>query len=134
MTSQANSRKTASNIKKKILIVDDDEAILEAVSLVLESEGYVTETTFKGEETFSKIIKFQPNVILLDVLMSGKDGREICKSLKADQELKKIPVIMISAHPTADKGAEEAGADGFISKPFDTQDLLKAIESQLSNV
>ncbi len=85
----------------KVLVVDDDEGILDAVSLILEEEGFVVETTVKGEETLAKVSSFNPDVILLDVLMSGNDGRHICKKLKHTDALKKIPVIMTSAHPTA---------------------------------
>lgn len=112
---------------KKILIVDDDESILDAISLVLEDEGYLVAITMKGDETFEKVNSFQPDVILLDVLMSGKDGREICKKLKQQEDTKKIPIIMISAHPSAKEGAMSCGADDFLPKPFDTSDLLALV-------
>jgi DNA-binding response OmpR family regulator len=112
----------------RILVIDDDESILDAIRLILETEGYFVETTFKGEETFKKVSNFKPDLILLDVLMSGTDGRHICKELKNDLVTKKIPVIMISAHPTAKKGAEESGADGFLAKPFDTTQLLETLK------
>jgi len=112
---------------KRVLVVDDDESILDAISLILEEEGYEVKTVFKGQETYKAIENFKPDIILLDVLMSGNDGREICKRLKADGTTKKIPVIMISAHPTLDKGATACGAEDFLAKPFDTDDLLKKI-------
>ena len=112
----------------KILVVDDDESILDAISLVLEEEGYIVETTLKGEETYTKIASFKPDVIVLDVLMSGSDGRQICKRLKKDPIIKRIPVIMISAHPTAKYSVMECGADDFLAKPFDTNCLLEKVE------
>lgn len=111
---------------KKILVVDDDDGILEAIQLVLEEEGFTVETTPKGDETFTKIRSFQPDLILLDVLMSGKDGREICKKIKADKAFS-VPIVMISAHPFAKTGAIACGADDFIAKPFETDELLKKV-------
>lgn len=113
---------------KKILVVDDDEGILDALSLILEEEGYEVETTIKGQETFAKIASFQPALILLDMLLSGNDGRHICRALKADKKTKSIPIIMISAHPNAKAGAIEAGADDFLAKPFEREELLEKIK------
>ena len=112
---------------KKILIVDDDESILDAVSLVLEEEGYNVAVTTKGDEIFEKVKNFKPDAILLDVLMSGKDGREICKKLKEDEKTKQIPVIMISAHPSAKESVLSCGANAFLAKPFDTSDLTEIV-------
>jgi DNA-binding response OmpR family regulator len=114
-------------MSKNILIVDDDEGILDALSMVLEDAGFMVETTSKGNQTFKKINKFKPNLILLDVLLSGEDGRFICKMLKQDNETREIPVVMISAHPSAKTSIKEYGADSFLAKPFSTEVLLKTI-------
>src|SRR5260370_40129443 len=105
-------------MSEKILVVDDDENILDAISLVLTDAGYTVETSSKGDQTYKKVTSFKPDLILLDLLMSGNDGRQICETLKHNPESKKIPVVMISAHPTAKKGAMECGADDFLPKPF----------------
>lgn len=112
----------------KILVVDDDESVLDAVALVLEEAGYTVGTTLKGEETYKEVEKFQPNLILLDVLMSGSDGREICKKLKENPASKKIPIIMISAHPGAGKSALQFGAEEFLPKPFSSEELLQRVQ------
>ncbi len=114
-------------MSKKILVVDDDISILDAVSLILEENGYEVETAFKGDEAYQKALSFNPDVIVLDVLLSGKDGREICKNLKLDEKTKKIPVIMVSAHPGASESTKEVGADFFLAKPFMPDDLLSAV-------
>ena len=119
-------------MNRKILVVDDDPGILDAVSLILDESGYLVETAMKGDEIFEKVQKFHPELILLDVLMSGKDGRDICRKLKADESTKEIPVIMVSAHPTAGKGALECGAQDFLAKPFDADELIAKIEKNLS--
>lgn len=116
---------------KKILVVDDDESILDALSLILEEAGFEVQTAIKGDETIEKVAVFKPSLILLDVLMSGKDGREICRKLKEDEYYKKIPIVMLSAHPSAKMSSEKCGANSFLAKPFDSQELLKIINSYI---
>lgn len=113
---------------KKILVIDDDESILEAIAFILEDDGYTVATSMKGEETYKKVASFKPDVIILDVLMSGSDGRIICKNLKKDEATKDIPIIMISAHPTAKESVLEVGADAFLPKPFATAKLLAFVD------
>jgi len=117
--------------KKKILIVDDDIDILEPLQLLLEAEGYEVSTTTKGEQTYTKVDSFMPDLILLDVLMSGSDGRVICRRLKDTARTKKIPIIMMSAHPSAKSDSSGSGADAFIAKPFEIEDLCKIVKKYL---
>lgn len=114
---------------KKILVVDDDLDILDALQLMLEDAGYEVTTTEKGEyaENLRDTNGGLPDVIVLDVLLSGKDGRLICQKLKSQQETKHIPIIMISAHPNAKQSVAAVGADDFVAKPFDMDDLLAKI-------
>jgi DNA-binding response OmpR family regulator len=116
---------------KKILIIDDDEAILDAVKLMLEDSGYKVDAEIKGSRIQKRVISFEPDLILLDVLMSGLDGRDICKKIKNDPETNDIPVIMISAHPGAKESLKECGADGYLAKPFQFEDLLKIIKKNI---
>lgn len=114
--------------QKKILIVEDDSAIAEFLQDLLELEGYTVATTEKAEYVEKLLSGDLSDLILLDVLLSGKDGREIVKQLKSQDETKHIPVIMFSAHPSAEKTAREAGADDFIAKPFEVDELLEMLE------
>lgn len=118
---------------KHILVIDDDADILDAIRFTLEDEGYEVTTSEKAEYAENLINNEGelPELIILDVLLSGKDGRTICKHLKAEKKTKKIPVIMISAHPDAEKSVKEVGADDFIAKPFDIDDLLQTVASCL---
>jgi len=116
---------------KKILVADDDPAILDSVKMILELEGYDVDTTVNGETVY-KMEKDYPDVLLLDIWMSGQDGREICKFLKNDPLTKHIPIIMISASRDIVQSAKDAGADDFIEKPFEIEVLLKKIKSQLN--
>jgi len=121
-------------MKRKILVVDDNPSILEAVELILSSEGYDVKTLLQGDQTYETVIKYKPHLLILDLLLSGKNGQEITKELKASPKTKDIPVVIISAHPEAKKSAENAGAEGFLEKPFDVADLLDTVTSFLKNV
>jgi DNA-binding response OmpR family regulator len=119
-------------MKNKILIIDDDKDILDALGEMLELSGYEVETCEKDGGYIDKRIEiFKPQLILLDVLLSGHDGRHICRRLKSQDKTKDIPIIMISAHPDAEKSALEAGANAFLPKPFDIGKLRDQIKLQL---
>jgi len=119
-------------MNKKILVVDDDNDIIEPLELILESKRYKVLSITKGKLVSSSIASFKPDLILLDILMSGSDGREICKTLKKDKKTLDIIIIMMSAHPTAQKDSLEAGANDFIAKPFETTELMLLLEKYLS--
>ena len=114
---------------KKILVVDDDPDILEALKFLLEYAGYEVNTTEKGDyaENLRDTNGGLPDVIILDVLLSGKDGRLICQKLKSQEDTKRVPIIMISAHPNAKQSVSAVGADDFMAKPFDMDELLAKI-------
>lgn len=120
-------------MNKKILVVDDDPDILDAIAFMLEDAGYELKTTEKGEyaENLQDKNGSLPDLIILDVLLSGKDGRTICKKLKNQKETKHIPIIMISAHPDAEKSSKAVGADYFLAKPFDVNTLLSKVQKYL---
>lgn len=115
----------------KILVVDDDIDILSVMEILLTMKGFEVEVTAKGENTFPKIETFKPDLILLDVLISGHDGRTICRKLKASKETMHIPIIMFSAHPGAAATIAEYGANDFIAKPFDVTSLLQKVNHLL---
>ncbi len=119
--------------KHTIAVIDDTEDILEALDIVLTSEGFkvVTSTT---DVYISDIIngkKELPDLILLDVLLSGQDGRLLVRALKNEPDTAKIPIVMMSAHPNVEKSIRESGADDFLSKPFEIDDLIKVIKKNL---
>jgi Response regulators consisting of a CheY-like receiver domain and a winged-helix DNA-binding domain len=118
----------------RILVVDDDQSILDAMEIALNLEGYEVETTTRGEETFSKIESFKPGLILMDVYLSGMDGREICKQIKDKEETKNIPVIIFSANRSMKEVFEESGANDFIGKPFNMDELYEKVKNQTSHI
>lgn len=117
---------------KKVLAVDDDPYILDALVELLKYSGYDVNTTPKGDEVFQKIDEYSPDIILLDIMLSGLDGREICKQIKADKKTSNIPVIMISATPNLTQSVIDSGANDFVAKPFDIFLLLDKIEKQIA--
>ena len=113
--------------QKRVMIADDDPGILDAVSILLEFEGYEVTAIPNGAELFT-IQKELPDLLLLDIWMSGNDGRDICKHLKQQASTSKLPIVLISASKDIERSAMEAGADDFLAKPFEINDLLKKIE------
>lgn len=118
-------------MKKRILVVDDHEDILELVKMVLEMAGYEVSTSLTGAY-FQQMENDLPDLILLDVLLSGEDGREICQRLKGDEKTRHIPVILLSAHAGLLKTAEECGANDFLAKPFRVTQLRDIVKKYLS--
>jgi Response regulator containing CheY-like receiver, AAA-type ATPase, and DNA-binding domains len=115
----------------RILVVDDDEGIVEVVQMALEGEGYEVSTGTDSKSLHQQLAKQRPSLILLDVLLSGDDGRDICQSLKLNEATKCIPVVMLSAHADAGKVAAEGGADDFLEKPFDVDALIDIVAKHL---
>lgn len=120
--------------KPYILVIDDDPDILDAIRVMLEDEGYCVQTSKKGDyaESLRDGNGGLPDLIILDVLLSGKDGRAICRRLKERNDTKHIPIIMMSAHPDAERSVKGVGADAFIAKPFSLDGFLDLVQRQLS--
>ena len=116
--------------KKKILIADDDPAILDVLSLFLEDVGYEVETTDDGA-TIQDAQRSYPDLMLLDIWMSGWNGRDICALLKSQESTRHIPIILVSANRDTEKIAREASADDFLLKPFDLDTVLEKIEQYI---
>ena len=108
------------------MIADDDPGIVDAVEMLLEFEGYTVSSTVDGATVLDMKDEL-PDLLLLDIWMSGEDGRDICKQLKKEALTKNIPVIMISASRDIKESALAAGADDFLAKPFEMDELLKKI-------
>jgi DNA-binding response OmpR family regulator len=119
--------------EKKILIVDDEQFILMALTDAVENEGFVCLTASDGEEALAVARREKPDLILLDIMMPKKDGFEVCKELKSDPETKHIPVVMLSAKSQAvdiEKG-KQVGADDYVTKPFRPSTLRKLFSDVL---
>lgn len=118
-------------IERTILIVDDDPGILEILRIMLEKKGYRVMID-DGKAVQNKINQKLPDIILLDILMDGIDGRDISRRLKNNSATKKIPIIIVSANANIEERMKEAGADDFLRKPFDEYDLEKMVQKHLN--
>jgi CheY-like chemotaxis protein len=117
----------------KILIVDDDSDLLGVVQSLLIQKGFEVEADTTWEGALEKIKSFHPQLILLDVFLSGIDGLDICKKLKSDPKTSHIAILIFSGYPrVAETVTYEYGADGFITKPFEVNDLIQKIHQVLS--
>ena len=116
--------------KQKILIVDDDENIANLISLYLTKECYETRIEHDGQSALDAFKEYAPNLILLDIMLPGLDGYEVCREIRRES---KVPIIMLSAKTEVfDKVLGlEVGADDYIIKPFDSKELVARVKAVL---
>ena len=115
----------------RILVVDDDPDIGIMIKTILEYHGYLVTVTSKAEQAETLLRSGSFGLLIMDMLLSGTNGTDICTRLKQDPTTGHVPVIMISAHPNAQQVCREAGAEDFISKPFEMQEILSRIEKYI---
>lgn len=115
------------NSKKNILVLDDDPDIGTMIKMMLEYKGYTVTVSERADQAAEVLNNDNVQLIIMDMLLSGVNGTDLCSELKKNNATSHIPVIMISAHPNAKEICLDAGADEFISKPFDMQDILSKI-------
>jgi len=117
---------------KKILVIDDEGDLLKLVKTRLELSGYKVITLDSGERAAEVVKTEKPDLILLDIVMPGKNGYDACKQLKADEATRGIPVVLFTAYYQEEEyvkiSSGEAGADDYILKPFEAQTLLAKIK------
>jgi DNA-binding response OmpR family regulator len=116
----------------RILVVDDDPDILTIVQILLRMNNFTVMAISKWQDITKTIKSFTPDLILLDVALSGADGREICRQLKESYETQHIPVILFSAHYSLADNIQEFMANGLITKPFETSYLLETIRKNMA--
>jgi two-component system alkaline phosphatase synthesis response regulator PhoP len=124
---------------RKILIVDDDPDLVEAVSTILESKGYAVVAAYGGVEGLKKAKTENPDLIVLDVMMPDKDGYTVCKELKADKKYRSIPILLLTAVvsniPTTKfthQMGKDTEANDYIDKPVEPGELVRRIEVLIS--
>ena len=120
--------------KKKILVVDDEPQLVDALKMRLEANSYDVLTAYNGHEGLEKARREKPDLIILDLILPKIDGYKVCRMLKFDNEYKNIPIIILSARAqeTDKKMGAEVGADAYITKPFELEVVLKKIEKLLA--
>jgi phosphate regulon transcriptional regulator PhoB len=120
-------------MKEKILIVDDEKDIVKLLDYNLKKESFRTVIAYDGEEALGLAVKERPDVIILDLMLPGLDGLEVCKALKKEEKTASIPIIMLTAKAQeADKIVGlELGADDYVTKPFSPRELIARIKAVL---
>lgn len=120
--------------KSKILIVDDAEDTVDLLKKRFRAEGYDTAEAYNGEEALIRVPEYNPDLIILDVMMPKMDGYEVCQRLKGDENTRYIPVIMLTAKGEVEHKVRglNIGADDYMAKPFDYKELSARVRSLLS--
>lgn len=117
-------------IRSTILVVEDEAGIARMVQVLLEARGFSTIVTHSGSEALQRLADHPVDLVLLDVMMPGMDGYEVCRRLKADERWRHLPVVMLTAKDTSRDMVLglEIGADDYITKPFNTDELIARIK------
>lgn len=121
-------------MKRHIFVVDDDQMILEAVRILLEAAGYQVTTVQEISDTVTEVFTAKPDLLLLDLLLSGEDGRDVAHQIKAHPDFQQLPIIMMSADTQIREKTSEAGASAYIKKPFDIDELELLLTKYLPTI
>lgn len=123
-------------MSKKILIVDDEPNIVISLEFLMKKEGFAVAVANDGEEALAKVASFEPDLILLDVMMPKKSGFEVCEILRADPAKAGVLIVMLTAKGRDTEVAKglAIGADAYITKPFSTKDLAARVKTMLGVV
>ncbi|MDX2481669.1 MAG: response regulator [Desulfuromusa sp.] len=121
-------------MQKKILIVEDEESLLKLESILLTTKGYLVQGATTGLAALEAVTAEAPDLILLDIMLPGLDGFEVCGRLKKNPDTRHIPIILLTAKKSHEDMArgKEVGADQYITKPFKSAMVMEAIEQLLN--
>lgn len=120
-------------MSKKILIVDDEPNIVISLEFLMKKEGFEVAVASDGEEALAQVASFNPDLILLDVMMPRKSGFEVCEALRGDPSKAGVLIVMLTAKGRDTEVAKglAIGADAYVTKPFSTKDLLARVKEML---
>ncbi|WP_043768026.1 response regulator transcription factor [Algiphilus aromaticivorans] len=118
----------------RVLVVDDEPGIVTSLEFLLKQAGFTVSTATDGDSGLEKAQAERPDLILLDIMMPGRDGFEVCQTLRADPAMANTKIVMLTARS---RDAEQAkglalGADDYITKPFSTRDLVARVQELLA--
>ncbi|HEY9003988.1 MAG TPA: response regulator [Mucilaginibacter sp.] len=114
---------------KKVLILDNDEGVLDVMNEALNYEGFDVKIIEETDNIFSVIDDYDPDLVILDYILSGINGGEICHQIKANPKTTDLPVMIMSAYPKVIRSLGYYGCDDFIAKPFDLDDIVERIKN-----
>ncbi len=121
--------------KRKVLIADDEPNIVTALEFLLKRAGYEVRCAANGDEALALVQSYAPDLVLIDIMMPGKSGYEVCQKMRERPEWRQIKIVMVTAkgrEAEVSKGLS-LGADLYVTKPFSTQELIAAIERLLAD-
>lgn len=121
-------------VKKKILIVEDEESLLKLESILLTSKGYSVTGVADAVSALEQVIVIKPDLIVLDIMLPGMDGFEVCRIIKQNPETAHIPVMMLTAKKSSQdcERGMAAGASAYVTKPFKSAKIIEIIQELLS--
>ncbi len=114
------------------MIVDDEEGIIELLTAILEEEGYEVITAMDGKECLEKLKKVKPDLILLDMMMPGMSGREVCEKIRKNPKTKNLKIVFLTVARFSEMGKDvlkKLNVLDYITKPFDNKDLIRRIKN-----
>jgi CheY-like chemotaxis protein len=114
-------------MSKKILVIDDNDDLLDLIKEILEQNGYEVECLGSTDNIIHSVVNIKTNLIILDYLLSGINGGELCAQLKKDPLTSHLPVLIMSAYPQVLKSLGHYGQDAFVAKPFEIEELLETV-------
>lgn len=113
---------------KKIVIIEDNRELLQSLAMILKLQDYQVKTLFSTENAVSRIREFDPDLLLLDLWVEPISGDELARELTEDEQLKDLPILLISAADELGKLSREVGVADYLEKPFDFSQLLQKVE------
>lgn len=117
---------------KQIHVVEDDQDIRQIIAFILEEEGYMVKLFPDATSFHASITENIPDLYLLDVMLPDGNGLELCREIRTTQQIKDIPIIVMSAHAQPDFIFQQCTANDFISKPFDLNDIISKVQKQIT--
>ncbi len=119
---------------KKILIVDDEPNIVISLEFLMKKEGFAVAVANDGDEALALVASFNPDLVLLDVMMPKKSGFEVCEALRADPQYAELKIVMLTAKGRDTEMAKglAIGADAYVTKPFSTRELVDKVKEMLA--
>ena len=117
--------------KLKVLVVEDENLVREALSSMLEQKGFISEEARNGKEVLAKVVKDMPDIIILDLMMPVMNGSETYSKLKENPKTRDIPIIICSALPISDFKKDNIEVEGYLEKPFSIRELCEKINEVL---
>ncbi len=120
---------TARPSGRQVLVIEDEPNIIEAISFILSRDGWIVNTHTNGETAVEAVHKFEPDALILDVMLPGRSGYDILQELRADEATRQIPVLMLTARGQKNDRelAERLGVNKFMTKPFSNAEVLESL-------